>query len=78
MRPLIFIARRGLPALLLSCLITGCSIADVKAWQRGNLAKPSMVAQPDEHRAALELHSYESKEATSGGYSVGGGGCGCN
>lgn len=28
--------------------------------------------------AKLEQHVYASKEATTGGYGVGGGGCGCN
>ena len=64
--------------VLLSAVVSGCAISDVKAWERGNLANDAMQQQADEHRTALELHSYESKEASSGGYSVGGGGCGCN
>ena len=58
--------------------LTGCSTPTVNPWEKGNLAKKVMQRNPDAQHAALEQHTYTSKEATGGGYSVGGGGCGCN
>lgn len=57
-------------------MVGGC--ATVKPWQRGALADPIM--QPDRNPiATLQLeHVYFSREAASGGTTVGGGGCGCN
>lgn len=60
-------------------LTTGCAeLGDVKPWQKANLARPSMTmgANPLEER--YEEHIALSKEGSSGGSSVGGGGCGCN
>jgi hypothetical protein len=56
--------------------ITGCTT--VKPWQRGYLADPIM--QPDRYPITAEQidHVYFSREAASGGRTVGGGGCGCN
>ena len=50
----------------------------VAAWERGTLAKPEMALKPDPLDAALKDHVYFSKEASSGGNSASGGGCGCN
>jgi len=50
----------------------------VRAWERGYLAQPEMAWQPDRLAAALNKHVYFSKEASSGGNSAAGGGCGCN
>lgn len=55
----------------------GC-IADVKPWQKGNLAKPHMAVEPDALLRAIREQIVTSKESASGGYSVVGGGCGCN
>ncbi|RMF16809.1 MAG: DUF4266 domain-containing protein [Gammaproteobacteria bacterium] len=57
-------------------LLGGC--AEVKPWQRGELARSEMAFVPDAMEASLADHIYFSKEASSGGTSVGGGGCGCN
>ena len=68
---------RWLLALLVLALVSsGC--ATVKPWQREALADPIM--QPDRNPiAAAQLdHVYFSREAASGGTTVGGGGCGCN
>lgn len=61
---------------LLLCLGGGC--ATVKPWQRETLADPIM--QPSRYpMASAQLeHVYFSREAASGGTTVGGGGCGCN
>ncbi|MGB8337502.1 MAG: DUF4266 domain-containing protein [Burkholderiales bacterium] len=58
-------------------LFAGCG-TPVKAWQKGNLAKPIMSFEPDPMDGRFTKHIYFSKEASSGGYGVGGGGCGCN
>lgn len=58
------------------CSLAGC--ANVSPWERSYLAKPEMAFDPDPAAARLMQHTYLSKEAASGGYGVGGGGCGCN
>ncbi len=62
--------------LTLFCMMSGCQT--VNAWERGNLAKPQMALEVDPLTSALSSHTFSSKEAASGGYGVGGGGCGCN
>jgi hypothetical protein len=62
--------------LTLFCMMSGCQT--VNAWERGNLAKPQMALEFDPLTSALSSHTFSSKEAASGGYGVGGGGCGCN
>lgn len=57
-------------------VFTGC--AQVKPWERDVLAKKEMALDPDPLHAALQQHIFFSKEAASGGYGTGGGGCGCN
>ncbi len=58
-------------------VLAGCTVNKVAPWERGNLAKQVMVRGGSQHMG-LEQHFYASKETTSGGYSVGAGGCGCN
>jgi hypothetical protein len=62
-------------ALLLS---TGCSNLGVEPWERDLLAKEQMALTSSPIDASLDDHIYFSKEASSGGKSFGGGGCGCN
>jgi hypothetical protein len=50
----------------------------VKPWERDLLSRRDMAWQPDKLQAARRAHIAFSKEATLGGGSVGGGGCGCN
>jgi len=59
-------------------LLGGCALRSVQPWQKGNLAKPQMTLEPDALAAKFDQHTYFSKENASGGYGVGGGGCGCN
>ena len=60
-------------------LLTGCSnLGQVQAWEKGQLAKPAMTFEADPLDQRFMQHIYSSKEAASGGYGVGGGGCGCN
>jgi hypothetical protein len=56
-------------------LLVGCT--PVKPWQKGNLSKPHMLVEPDPLEARFYRHINDSREGSSGGYSVGGGGCGC-
>ncbi|MDX1693328.1 MAG: DUF4266 domain-containing protein [Ketobacteraceae bacterium] len=59
-------------------LVSGCSYEKVRPWERGRLANPVMIRDANPAQALLEQHTYSSKETTSGGYSAGAGGCGCN
>jgi hypothetical protein len=66
-----------------SCLaivlaLNACSNLGVKPWERDTLARPEMQLIHDAVEAGLDDHIYFSKEASSGGRSFGGGGCGCN
>ena len=64
--------------LLLGAMSSGCTFEKVRPWERGRLANPVMVRDANPAQALLEQHTYSSKETTSGGYSAGAGGCGCN
>ena len=59
-------------------LVSGCSSLGVQPWERDLLAKDEMALTSSPLDAALDDHIYFSKEASSGGKSFGGGGCGCN
>jgi len=76
MHIVILTARAMVPALLLAA--AGCSALGVKPWQRETLARPQMALDASAMDAAIDDHIYFSKEATSGGRSAAGGGCGCN
>ncbi len=70
-------ALRLLGLLLISLsLLTACS--QVRPWERGYLAKKEMGWESDVLESALNDHIFFSKEASSGGNSAAGGGCGCN
>src|ERR1022692_5037605 len=58
--------------------VSGCSSLGVKPWQRDVLAREEMQLDADPLDAAIDDHMYFSKEASSGGRSFAGGGCGCN
>ncbi len=58
--------------------MSGCSSLGVEPWERDLLAKKEMALTSAPIDASLDDHIYFSKEATSGGRSFGGGGCGCN
>jgi hypothetical protein len=64
--------------VLASVWIGGCSSLGVKPWQRDVLARREMQLDSDPLDAAIDDHLYFSKEASSGGRSFAGGGCGCN
>lgn len=58
--------------------VSGCSSLGVEPWERDLLAKDQMALTASPLDSALDDHIYFSKEASSGGKSFGGGGCGCN
>lgn len=66
--------------LLSVCVLSlsACSNLGVEPWERDLLAKKKMALTSSPVDAALDDHIYFSKEASSGGKSFGGGGCGCN
>jgi len=66
-------------ALLLSlAALPGCAHLGAEPWERDVLARPDMQLDPHPLQTALDSHMYFSKEASSGGQSFAGGGCGCN
>jgi len=75
-----FAMRRVTLAFCASALLCGAlnGCASVQAWEKGNLAKPAMTFSGDPLDDRFTQHIYTSKENASGGYGVGGGGCGCN
>jgi hypothetical protein len=73
--------RTGLVAIGLavgSLVLAGCSSLGVKPWQRDILSRSDMRPDGGGLDDAIDEHLYFSKEASSGGRSFGGGGCGCN
>jgi len=65
--------------LVLVVMLSGCaSMERVQPWERDLLAKPEMQLAPDFFDNYFDEHIYFSKEASTGGQGVGGGGCGCN
>lgn len=65
-----------LGALAGAAMLSGC--ATVESWQRGNLADYTMRSDRDPLAASMTEHIYFSREASSGGRGLAGGGCGCN
>jgi hypothetical protein len=64
--------------LALVCSVLGGCTSTVEPWERGRFTKSEMQFEPDGMDAAFKRHVYFSKEASSGGTSGSGGGCGCN
>ena len=66
-----------LPLVIVSLpLLSGCK--HVSPWERGALADPTMETNGDPLEKMYAEHMWFSREASSGGEGVGGGGCGCN
>lgn len=70
--------QRLIPITLACLILSACSSLGVEAWERGTLAREEMQLISDPLAAGFDDHIYFSKEASSGGASFGGGGCGCN
>ena len=72
------ITARALVAIgLAAAALAGSACATVQPWQRGRLADPCMVFDADGSQVAYMTHWQEAREASSGGYRVQSGGCGC-
>jgi Domain of unknown function (DUF4266) len=61
-----------------AAVASGCTSLGIKPWQRDVLARADMQLGGNPLDAAIDDHLYFSKEASSGGRSFAGGGCGCN
>lgn len=59
-------------------LASGCASLGAKAYDRDLLARDEMRLDANPVDRAIDDHLYFSKEASSGGRSYAGGGCGCN
>jgi hypothetical protein len=71
--------RISITLLLLTLIgLSGCSSWGVQPWERDVLAQKKMQLDPYPVDTYLDEHIYTSREASSGGRGVGGGGCGCN
>ncbi len=68
----------SLATLAAATALGGCAMQPPQAWEKGNLARKEMTMENDPLEQAFSQHVYFSKESASGGYGVGGGGCGCN
>jgi hypothetical protein len=69
---------RTLAAALSAVALSGCALQPPQAWEKRALARPDMTLAGDPLADRFDQHIYNSKENASGGYGVGGGGCGCN
>jgi len=73
--------RRLLYAAILTALLGsagGCASTRIRPWDRDLLAEKKMQYIPYPMVHAIDEHVYFSKEGSTGGEDVAGGGCGCN
>ena len=68
----------SMPAIASLAVLSGCAMQPPQPWEKANLARREMTMDSDPLDQAFTQHVYFSKESASGGYGVGGGGCGCN
>jgi Domain of unknown function (DUF4266) len=68
----------GWPLLLAASLLGGCAGLGPKPWDHDLLARPEMALNTHPNITAYSEHIYFSKEASAGGRTFDGGGCGCN
>jgi Domain of unknown function (DUF4266) len=76
-------ANRRSELILLLCGVAtaclgGCASVGAKPWEHDLLAERAMRVDPYPLQSAMDDHIYFSKEASTGGRSYAGGGCGCN
>jgi hypothetical protein len=65
--------------VILAAALSACATIDPpKPWEKGNFMRQDMQFDYDRLDTKTQQHIYASKEAATGGYGVGGGGCGCN
>jgi hypothetical protein len=63
---------------VLAWAASGCAAMAVHPWDHDLLAEKKMSFNPLPIESAMDQHIYFSKEGSTGGQDVGGGGCGCN
>ncbi len=66
-----------LAVVALAALETATGCAEVRPYERAQLAHPTMAAD-DPFTSGIANHVYAISGGASGGLSAGGGGCGCN
>ncbi|MDP9088260.1 MAG: DUF4266 domain-containing protein [Pseudomonadota bacterium] len=72
-------AKLGFLALGLAALgSSGCASFGAKPWDHDLLAERAMQVDAYPLQSGIDDHIYFSKEASSGGRTFAGGGCGCN
>jgi len=70
---------RRIACAVVAAMVAGCTtLAPPQPWEKGVLARPEMQFDADPLETKITQHIYTSKEAATGGYGAGGGGCGCN
>jgi hypothetical protein len=69
---------RLLGGLFIGIALAGCSAFGAKPWDHDLLAERAMQVGAYPIEGSMDDHIYFSKEASSGGRSFAGGGCGCN
>ena len=72
------VSRWALSLALAGLLGSGCAATHMKPWDRDLMAEKKMKFVPNLRENAVDDHVYFSKEGSTGGHQVGGGGCGCN
>jgi hypothetical protein len=65
---------------MLICIfsLASCTLEPVAPWDRNILAQTEMQPDASAIDDGFDDHIYFSKESSSGGGKLGGGGCGCN
>lgn len=65
-------------SVLAALISVGVGCSTVEPYQKGNLSDYTMRSDRDELASVMTSHIQFSREASTGGEGVGGGGCGCN
>ncbi len=65
-------------AVALACAATLGGCANVSQWERSYLADHMMVFDADPIEGSVHRLIHDSREASTGGYGVSGGGCACS
>lgn len=69
---------RTIISVAIAISLSACSNLGVEPWEKDQLARADMALDSEKLDLALDDHIYFSKEGSSGGRSLAGGGCGCN
>ncbi|RTR40120.1 DUF4266 domain-containing protein [Shewanella canadensis] len=69
---------RTIISIVIAISLSACSSLGVEPWEKDQLARADMALDSEKLDLALDDHIYFSKEGSSGGRSLAGGGCGCN